>query len=285
MTEGRSEQGGWRAQLYSVIFGTETPSGKRFDVALLVFILCSVLVVMLESVSSIRETHGGMLRTLEWVFTVVFSLEYLARLVTSPRPMAYAMSFFGLVDLLAIAPTYLSLVIAGTQSLTVVRAIRLLRVFRVLKLVHFMGEARALGAALVASRRKIIVFVGAVLTLVLVIGSSMYLIEGEEHGFTSIPQSVYWAIVTLTTVGYGDVAPGTPLGKLLASVVMVLGYGIIAVPTGIVTAEMVTQDQKLSGNVACDNCGAGGHGGDAHYCRRCGVALVGAKNDVVGSVR
>jgi len=265
--------GGWRARWHEIIFEAETRGGKAFDVALLGLIVLSVVAVLLESVSSIRAHFGRQLRLAEWVFTLVFTVEYAIRLAVVGKPWRYARSFFGLVDLLAILPSYLSLFFAGTQSLIVIRALRLLRVFRVLKLAHFVGEAQLLRAALRASARKIIVFLGTVLTLVLIIGALMYLIEGEEHGFTSIPQAIYWAIVTMTTVGYGDVAPGTVLGKLLAATVMILGYGIIAVPTGIVTVELAHAQRAPLSTEACPQCGAGGHDGDARYCKACGARL------------
>ena len=266
----------WRHRLHEIIFEADTPGGKAFDVALLLAIVLSILAVMLESVTEIRETWGPQLRAAEWFFTLLFTVEYVLRLVSVRKPLAYALSFFGLVDLLAIAPTYLSVFIAGTQSLLVIRSLRLLRVFRILKLAHFVGEARMLRSALRASSRKITVFLVTVVTLVLIIGALMYLIEGEESGFTSIPQSIYWAIVTMTTVGYGDIAPQTVLGKLLASVVMIVGYGIIAVPTGIVTVEMSRAVDAASRQVstqACPSCGAGGHDHDAKHCKYCGEEL------------
>ena len=211
---------------------------------------------------------------MEWTFTILFTVEYLLRLLCVGRPLRYAASFYGVVDLLAVAPTYLSFVIAGSQSLIVIRALRLLRIFRILKLAHFVGEARMLHAALRASSRKIIVFLGAVLTIVLIVGALMYLIEGPEHGFSSIPQSVYWAIVTMTTVGYGDLAPATVVGKVLASFVMILGYGIIAVPTGIVTVEIASALKSSTRTQACTECGAEGHAIDARYCKYCGSELL-----------
>jgi voltage-gated potassium channel len=230
--------------------------------------------VLLESVAGIRARWGTELRAAEWLFTGLFTVEYGLRLVSVKRPGRYAGSFFGLVDLLAIVPTYLSLLIAGAQTLIVIRALRLLRVFRVLKLAHVLGEAHHLGLALRASVRKIVVFLGTVLTLVLIVGSLMYLIEGAASGFTSIPEAIYWAIVTLTTVGYGDIAPETFLGRLLASVVMILGYAIIAVPTGIVTVEMaaVRRGGRVS-TQACPSCAAEGHDPDARCCKRCGAGL------------
>jgi voltage-gated potassium channel len=207
------------------------------------------------------------------MFTVLFSLEYVARMACVRRPLRYVTSFYGLVDLLAILPTYASLLVPGSQSLVVIRALRLLRVFRVLKLTHFVGEARLLGAAMRASVRKIIVFLGAILTILLIAGALMYLIEGEEHGFANIPMSIYWAVVTMSTVGYGDIVPHTPLGRLIASVLMILGYGIIAVPTGIVTVEIGAAARNASSTRACPSCGAGGHDNDAKHCKFCGGAL------------
>ncbi|MCK4306217.1 MAG: ion transporter [Candidatus Eisenbacteria sp.] len=264
---------GLRSKIHEVIFEADTPSGKTFDVLLLFLIVLSVCAVILESVAPIRQSHGRVLRIAEWGFTGLFTIEYILRLVSVGRPHRYALSFFGLVDLLAIAPTYLSLLVAGTQSLVVIRALRLLRVFRVLKLAQYVGASRMLEAALRASARKIVVFLGAVLTLVLIIGALMYLIEGEENGFTSIPQSIYWAIVTMTTVGYGDLAPGTVLGRILASAVMILGYGIIAVPTGIVTVELAGVRKDQISTQACPECSAEGHDPDARFCKHCGARL------------
>ena len=264
----------WRAKLHEVIFEADTPAGKAFDLALLGVILLSVAAVLLESVTSIREAYGPELRALEWIITILFSIEYALRLICVGRPLRYALSFYGLVDLTAILPTYMSLFVGGAHSLVVIRALRLLRVFRILKLGHFVSEASMLGQALRASRRKILVFLGTVATLVLIIGSLMYLIEGEENGFTSIPQSIYWAIVTLTTVGYGDIAPQTFLGKALASLVMVTGYAIIAVPTGIVTVELgrISGAREIS-TKACTQCGLEGHDPDAVHCKYCGAEL------------
>ena len=264
---------GVRARLHEIIFEAETPAGKAFDIALLVLIVLSVLAVMAESVADIDARFGPELRVFEWVMTILFTVEYGLRLFCVGRPVRYARSFFGVVDLLAILPTFLSLVVTGAQSLLVIRAIRLLRVFRVLKLVHFVGEARMLRAALRASTRKIIVFIGAVLTTVVIVGSTMYLIEGEDNGFTSIPSSIYWTIVTMTTVGYGDIAPQTPLGKLLASALMIMGYGIIAVPTGIVTVEMAGAARKKISTEVCPECASEGHDPDAVFCKYCGSRM------------
>lgn len=269
----RPDAGTWRTALHEVIFEAETPAGKAFDVALLVLIVISVVNVSLESVAEVRTQWGEWLRAVDWIVTILFTIEYVLRLLCVRRPLQYARSFFGVVDLLSILPTYLSLLISGSQSLLVIRALRLLRVFRVLKLAHFVGEERALRAALHASARKIVVFVGAVLTVTLIVGALMYLIEGPENGFTSIPESVYWAIVTMTTVGYGDIAPQTFAGKFLASAMMIFGYGIIAVPTGIVTVEVSQALSRSTRTHACPNCGAEGHAVDAAYCKYCGDKL------------
>jgi voltage-gated potassium channel len=263
----------WRRELYQIIFEADTPAGKAFDVALLWAIGLSVVAVMLESVASLRESYGDLLRTMEWIFTAMFSVEYVLRLISAQRPVRYARSFFGIVDLLAILPTFLSLVITGTQSLLVIRALRLLRIFRVLKLAHYIGEARMLSAALRSSTRKILIFLGTVLTIQLIVGSLMYLIEGEESGFTSIPQGVYWAIVTMTTVGYGDITPITTLGKILASGVMITGYGIIAVPTGIFVSEFGQQRMLQITTRTCPQCMSEGHETDARFCKSCGGDL------------
>lgn len=269
-----------RARLHEVIFEADTPAGKAFDVVLIVAILASVAAVMAESIESVRLEHGAALRAAEWVFTVLFTIEYGLRLACVGSPRHYATSFYGIVDLVAIVPTYLSALFPGAQYLLVVRLLRILRVFRVLKLAQYLSELDVLVRAMRASARKIAVFVFCVLTLVVVFGSLMYLIEGAENGFTSIPRSIYWAIVTLTTVGYGDLSPQTPLGQAFAAAIMILGYGIIAVPTGIVTVELAhasRASQVVSGQVvsgqACPSCTAEGHDVDARYCRRCGARL------------
>jgi len=263
----------WRAQLHEIIYEAETPAGKAFDVALIVFILMSVAVVMIESIPGVGERYGSPLRVLEWVFTVAFSIEYVLRVICVKRPWSYMASFFGIVDVLAVLPTYLSLILPGSQSLVVVRFLRLLRIFRVFKLAEYLREAQILQDAMVASRRKILVFFMAVLTLVVVIGAVMYLVEGEQSGFTSIPRSVYWTIVTLTTVGFGDITPRTPLGQFLASIVMLIGYSIIAVPTGIVTSEMTRVQGRRVSTRACPSCSLEGHEADARYCKHCGASL------------
>ena len=273
MTQMSSSMG-WREKLREIIFEADTPAGKAFDIGLMLAIVLSVTAVLLDSVPELHAEYGSQFLAVEWFFTILFSIEYVLRLVCVGNPLRYARSFFGVVDFLAIVPTYLSVLVPGAQSLLVIRALRLLRVFRVLKLAHFTGEASMLRAALHASARKIIVFLGVVLTLVLIVGSLMYLIEGERHGFTSIPESIYWAIVTMTTVGYGDIAPSTLLGKLLASAVMIVGYGIIAVPTGIVTVELArTSGKKLVNTRSCPECAAEGHEFDAKHCKYCGSQL------------
>jgi voltage-gated potassium channel len=263
----------WKQAAYQVIFEADTRAGQAFDVALLWAILLSVLVVMLESVQSVNSQYGSYLRTLEWFFTIIFTMEYLARLIVVRRPLKYAFSFLGIIDFLAIIPTFISLLVVGSQYLLVIRTIRLLRVFRILKLSRFVGEAAVITGALKASRHKIFVFLTSVLILVVVAGTLMYLIEGGRNGFSSIPQSIYWAIVTLTTVGYGDISPVTALGKALASLIMVLGYAIIAVPTGIVTAELSRPYQREYKHVICHVCQATDHQEDAVFCRNCGEKI------------
>ena len=232
-----------KEKLYHIIFESDTPAGKAFDVALLVAILLSILVVTLESVRWIMTDYTEIIKGAEWFFTAIFTIEYALRIYCAPHRMRYVRSFYGLIDFVSILPTYMSLFVAGTQYAMIIRSLRLLRVFRVLKLTHFLGEAEVLRKALHQSMAKIIVFIGVVLTLVFIVGALMYLIEGPKNGFTSIPTSVYWAVVTLTTVGYGDIAPQTVAGQTLATIVMILGYGIIAVPTGIVSAEMSRADR------------------------------------------
>ena len=263
----------WRRVLHEIIFEAETPAGRWFDIALIWSIVASVVIVMMESVGSIRAEYGLFLYCAEWFFTGVFTIEYLLRLLSVRQPWRYARSFFGIVDILAILPTYLSIILPGSQYLLTIRSLRLLRIFRVLKLSEYLSEADVLMSALRASRRKISVFLFAVMTAVIIIGSLIYVVEGEEQGFTDIPTSVYWAIVTLTTVGYGDLSPHTPLGKVLASVVMILGYGIIAVPTGIVTAELTSASRKQITTEACPDCSAEGHDVDAIHCKYCGARL------------
>jgi voltage-gated potassium channel len=265
----------WREKLRVIIFEADTPAGKVFDVGLLVAIVLSVLAVLFDSVTTFRSQHGQLLTSAEWIFTLLFTVEYALRLICSPRPLHYARSFFGVVDLLAILPTYLSLLFPGAESMIVIRGLRLLRVFRVFKLGQFLGEASLLRNALASSRHKITVFLGTITILVTILGAAMYLIEGEENGFTSIPVAIYWAIVTMTTVGYGDMAPITVSGKVLASFVMIMGYSIIAVPTGIVTAEIVetaAASRRITTR-SCSNCLSEGHDRDATYCKDCAAPL------------
>jgi voltage-gated potassium channel len=263
----------WRSVLHEVVFEAETPTGKGFDVALIWCIILSVTAVVLESVASIRARYGNLLYFIEWFFTVLFTFEYVLRLLAVRKPLRYATSFFGVVDLLAIVPTYLSVFLTGSQYLLTIRILRLLRIFRIFKLTEYLSEANVISSALRASRRKISVFLLAVFSLVVIIGSLMYVVEGEEHGFTDIPTSIYWAIVTLTTVGYGDLSPKTALGKTLASVVMILGYGVIAVPTGIVTVELSNAARKPATTQACPACSEQGHDIDALFCKYCGASL------------
>ena len=263
----------WRLKFHEVIFEADTPAGKLFDVLLILAILVSVVMVMLDSVGSIQKTYGSILLAGEWFFTILFTVEYVLRLVSVGRPLAYATSFFGVVDLMAILPTYLSILIPGAQYLLVIRILRVLRIFRILKLVQYLGEARMLIQALRASSRKITVFLAVVLTLVTIFGSLIYLIEDPKDGFTSIPKSIYWSIVTLTTVGYGDISPKTNLGQLLSALIMIIGYGIIAVPTGIVTVELAQAFKRQISTQACPECSAEGHDIDAKHCKYCGAKL------------
>lgn len=260
-------------KLHELIFEADTPTGKIFDIVLLASILLSVVVVMLDSIKEINQEYGELLYSIEWFFTILFTIEYLLRLYAVNKPIKYATSFFGVVDLLAIIPTYIGLFFPTTRYFTVVRILRVLRIFRVLKFVQYIGASRTLLAALKQSRRKITVFIFTVFTLVVIFGSLMYIIEGEENGFTSIPRSIYWAIVTLTTVGYGDISPNTPLGQAFAAFIMILGYGIIAVPTGIVTAELSKTEGKIVSTQVCKECSHEGHDSDASFCKYCGSRL------------
>ena len=259
-------------RLHEIIFEAETPAGKYFDIFLILFILTSVATVMLDSVQSIRLVYAAWFDILDWVFTVVFTLEYMARLYAVSKPLAYARSFYGIIDLMAVLPGYISFVFPGAQYLSAVRIFRVLRVFRILKLAHYLDESDLLFNSIIASRKRITVFLMGVLTLVVFIGAIMYVIEGEENGFTSIPLSIYWAVVTLTTVGYGDMSPKTSLGQAFSVLIMIVGYGIIAIPTGIVTHEMVRQSVSASTR-ACPACGSDGHDETASYCKYCGAAF------------
>jgi len=267
-----------------IIFEAHTPAGKAFDVALIICILVSVLAVLLDSVAALHEPYGGFLLTVEWFFTILFTVEYALRLWCIGNTVRYARSFYGVVDLLGILPTYISLLVADTQYLLVIRILRVLRVFRVLRMVQYVGEAELLSQALIASRRKITVFICTVLALVVIFGSFMYLIEGDENGFTSIPRSIYWAVITLTTVGYGDLTPHTPLGQAVATLVMIMGYGIIAVPTGIVTMELTEASRRAANTRTCQGCSAEGHVREAASCWQCGESLL-AEGDSSGGKR
>ncbi|WP_303920931.1 ion transporter [Draconibacterium sediminis] len=261
-----------KQKIYEIIFEADTPGGKLFDVALLFIIIISVALVLLESVPSIRENHLQLLHILEWCITVIFSIEYILRVAIVKKPMRYIFSFYGVIDLLSVLPTYIGLVVAGSHSLVVIRILRLLRVFRILKLTRYTEAGRSLAKAIWHSREKISVFIFFVSMLVIIIGTVMYLVEGPDHGFTSIPRGIYWAIVTLTTVGYGDISPGTPLGQFLAGIVMIMGYAIIAVPTGIVTAEIINPTSDKNTQV-CPQCLHPSHDDDAVFCKKCGSRL------------
>ncbi|WP_319591393.1 ion transporter [uncultured Draconibacterium sp.] len=261
-----------KEKIYEIIFEADTPGGKLFDVALLFVIIVSVALVLLESVPAIRDNHQQLLRILEWCITIIFSIEYILRIAIVKKPLRYIFSFYGIIDLLSVLPTYIGLVVVGSHSLVVIRILRLLRVFRILKLTRYTEAGRSLAKALWHSREKISVFIFFVTMLVIIIGTVMYLVEGPDQGFTSIPKGIYWAIVTLTTVGYGDISPGTPLGQFLASVVMIMGYAIIAVPTGIVTAEIINPTTEKNTQV-CPQCLHPSHDDDAVFCKKCGSRL------------
>jgi voltage-gated potassium channel len=263
----------WQQKLHTIVFEADTPAGKLFDVIVITSIVLSVAVVMLESVSSIRAKYGDLLNTLEWVFTILFSIEYVLRLISVGRPVRYIFTFFGIVDLLAIIPTYLSLIVPGSHYFLSIRILRSLRIFRVFKLTEYVTEGHVITEALKASRRKISVFFFAVLTIIVIVGTLMYVIEGEKNGFYDIPTSIYWAIVTLTTVGYGDLSPQTTIGRFLASVVMILGYSILAVPTGIVSVEFSKAAKQQVTTTACPHCSTYGHDHDAVYCKYCASKL------------
>ncbi|MAY23024.1 MAG: ion transporter [Flavobacteriaceae bacterium] len=267
-------QSKWQKKLHDIIYEADTPAGKLFDVVLLILILLSVVFVMIESVKGLQPRVYHLLYIGEWVITIFFTIEYLLRIICVKKPARYIFSFYGVIDFLSTIPLYLSFILVGSNYLLTVRALRLLRVFRILKITRYIGEANKLSKALKDSRPKILVFLFAVLIVAVIAGTLMYLIEGEENGFTSIPRSIYWCIVTLTTVGFGDIAPATPLGQFLATVIMVLGYGIIAVPTGIVTAEYNKNKDYVHVNTqACPNCNALKHRDDAKYCYECGEEL------------
>lgn len=264
----------WRHRLHEIIYESNTAAGKAFDVTLLFLIFASILVVMFDSIDRWRILYGDIFYIMEWVFTIFFTLEYILRLVSIKNPLRYVFSFLGIIDLLAIIPGYLSIFFFGAQSLLVFRALRLLRVFRIFKLSHYLSEMQFLGTAIKGSLRKISIFMMIVLMVVVILGSVMYLVEGGVNGFENIPLSIYWAIVTITTVGYGDISPVTPFGKFIASIIMMIGYGIIAVPTGIITTEMaIASRNKESKNEVCPRCGKEGHDMDAKFCKNCGERL------------
>jgi len=266
----------WRSRLHEIIYEADTPAGKLFDIILLIVILASIVLVMAESVKEIDAKYHAFLNAAEWVITILFTLEYIARIITVNKPIKYITSFYGIIDLLSTIPKYLSLIFVGTHSLVALRALRLLRIFRILKLARFIGESTNLIRALKASRAKILVFLSFVLILCIILGTLMYLVEGnQDSGFTSIPRSVYWAIVTLTTVGYGDIAPVTPIGQLIAAIVMLLGYAIIAIPTGIVSSEMTKVNKRKidTSTQSCPNCLAEKHKDKAEFCYNCGNEL------------
>jgi voltage-gated potassium channel len=262
-----------RKKIHDIIFEADTPAGKAFDIVLFIAIILSVVIVLLDSVVSIDQKYGNWFEIAEWILTILFTIEYFLRIYTVNNPRKYIFSFYGIIDFLAIIPTYISLFLAGYHYLVVVRILRLLRIFRVLKLMRFVGAANTLAKAFQNSRAKIIVFLDVIITIVVIIGSVMYLVEGPENGFTNIPVSIYWAIVTITTVGYGDIAPQTVVGQTLASLLMIVGYAIIAVPTGIITTEMVMKSKKRSNTQACQNCNFSEHDDDAKYCKICGEEL------------
>ena len=268
----------WKNKLHEIIYEADTPMGKWFDIILFALIIISVILVMLESVKDIDAEYHDILLVSEWIITIFFTIEYIVRLISIKKPLKYALSFYGIIDFISTIPLYISYFFVGSQVLLAVRALRLLRVFRILKLVQYLGEASQLRSALKASRNKIAVFIYTVLILSVIMGTLMYWIESDASGFTSIPRGIYWAIVTLTTVGYGDIAPQTPIGQLIATIVMILGYGIIAVPTGIVTSEFTKQGNQDTTRIhlntqACPSCSTEGHRDNAAHCYNCGSKL------------
>jgi len=264
----------WKARIHEIIYEADTKEGKLFDVILLLAILASVILVILESVQSIDVKYHTLLNVSEWIITILFTIEYVLRIISIKKPLSYIFSFYGIIDLLSTIPKYLSFIIIGSQNLIALRALRLFRVFRILKLTRYIGASNRLIIALKSSRTKIAVFLFFIIILCTILGTIMYIVEGEENGFTNIPKSIYWAIVTLTTVGFGDITPQTPLGQLIASVIMILGYAIIAIPTGIVSSEMTKSNQMLEENTqVCPNCGKDNHKENAKFCYDCGSLL------------
>ncbi|WP_026449821.1 ion transporter [Aequorivita capsosiphonis] len=271
-----TDKNSWRHKLHEVIYEADTPMGKLFDIILLILILISVIIVMLESVKSIDLQYHRVFYVIEWIITIFFTIEYISRIITVKKPKHYIFSFYGIIDFLSTIPLYLSFILIGSNYLLTVRALRLLRVFRILKITRYIGEGNKLQKALIESRVKIFIFIFAVLIVAIIAGTLMYLIEGEDSGFNSIPVSVYWCIVTLTTVGFGDIAPVTATGQFLATVIMILGYGVIAVPTGIIGAQYVRMDREdpvQLNTQSCRNCGATGHKDGAEFCYNCGYEL------------
>lgn len=271
----------FKHQLYVVIFGTHTRGGRIFDIALIIAILASLLALILESIPDIAAVWKQEIRIVEYLFTALFTLEYLLRLYCSPQPKAYAKSFYGVIDLLSILPTYFSLFFPSATYMGAIRLLRVMRIFRILKLVRYLQDSNILLRSMLGARRKVLIFFSTVAILVTIFGSLVYVIEGPENGFTSIPQSIYWAIVTITTVGYGDVAPQTPLGKAVAALTMLLGYSILAVPTGIITAELSQEMNSHRQLVKCPNCSHSGHDSDAMFCKHCGSELADPDKRVV----
>ena len=263
----------WRHRLHEIIYEADTKTGKAFDITLLFLIIVSVILVALESVESFRFNYSDFLNISEWIITIVFSIEYILRLMCVKKPFKFIISLYGIIDLLSIIPKYISILFFGTQYLGALRALRLLRVFRILKMTRYIGESNTLMKALIASRAKVGVFIFSVLVICIIFGTLMYLIEPDESGFTSIPEGIYWSIVTLTTVGYGDIAPITPFGQFIAAVIMIMGYGIIAVPTGIVTAELSEKSKISSNTQACPHCMTSDHQDNSIYCYHCGELL------------
>lgn len=262
-----------KSRLYHIIFGTESKAGKLFDVVLIYTILLSVLALMLDSIAVVSSRIGVILFWAEWTFTVLFTVEYLLRIYCAPKPWAYMRSFYGVVDLVSVLPTYLALIVPGASFILVMRLIRVLRIFRVLKLARYLAEADTLVRSLLQARRKIFVFFCVVLVLSTIFGSVMYVVEGPQNGFTSIPKSIYWTIVTITTVGYGDITPQTVMGQIVASLSMLTGYSIIAIPTGIVSAELIHEIQREKATIICRTCDRRGHERDAKFCKFCGTNL------------
>ena len=267
------KQTSWKRELHEIIYEADTPNGKLFDLILLTTILASIVLVMLESIDSINDSYGTFLNISEWIITGLFTLEYILRIIAIEKPLKYIFSFYGIIDLLSTIPKYLSLIFIGSHHFAALRALRLLRVFRILKLTRYIGASNKLLIALKASRAKIGVFLFFIIILCVILGAIMYMIEGADNGFTSIPKSIYWAVVTMTTVGYGDIAPQTPFGQFIASIIMILGYAIIAIPTGIVSSEISKTDSIDTNTQSCPNCGIDGHKDGAEFCYSCGTKL------------